>query len=379
VLYSIEDIENVKAVSDSNEVLTPNSIITAYNNFLKKHPNQQYEEKAKKRIDELSFSIAEKQNTINSYEKYVLDFPNGQFAEKAKNQIEYLYFNEVKSKDTISAYKTYLSRYPNGTYKEKATNRIEDIYFEERKQKDTIAAYHEYLREYPSGKYISIARNKIEEIEKWQEARKVDNTIYYKTFLTVYPNSKFKDEANARIHYLEILQSDSIDSIKNFLSNYRNYSSNYSKYISSSDKNNVLERLELISSEKKSSSGFSLLYEETNKSEYLNLAFALIKDKYDEEYFAKKFPYKFFGVKSLNPYDKTDTDTKYGLFGGTTYIGSVQREYNPTIHSGAKYGTYKVKIKFSLKTETIKKYFGIAWYCPADEKWTNTYTEYATF
>ncbi|MDM8553393.1 hypothetical protein QUF75_01520 [Desulfococcaceae bacterium HSG7] len=415
VYYSLEEIENI-AASDPMNKSTNYSIITAYKNFLKKHPNQGYEERAKKRIDDLSFSVAEKENSINSYHTYLSEFPNGKYAGKVKSQIEYLYFNEIKSKDkisayedylgrypngsfkakatnrieelyfeqkkksdTISAYEDYLGRYPNGSFKAKATNRIEELYFEQKKKSDTLAAYQEYLTEYPSGNYASIARSKIEEIENWEETKKKDDAIHYKSYLELFPNSKFNDEAKARIHYLEILKSDSVDDIKDFLSNYRVYSYNYSKVVNSGEKKRVLERLELISSEQKSSSGFALLYEETNKSEYLNLAFALIKDKYDEEYFAKNFPYKFFGVKSLNPYDRTDTDTKYGLFGGTTYIGSVRRGYNPTIHSGAKYGTYKVKIKFSLKTETIKKYFGIAWFCPDDEEWSNTYTEYATF
>ncbi|KAA3618786.1 MAG: hypothetical protein DWQ05_07450 [Calditrichaeota bacterium] len=70
---------------------------------------------------------ANRQNTISAYRDFLKKHPTGKFADEAQLRIETQTFQQVKNENTLSAYERYLIRYPNGTYSAEArdsANRI---------------------------------------------------------------------------------------------------------------------------------------------------------------------------------------------------------------------------------------------------------------
>lgn len=64
--------------------------ITAYEEFLKKHPQHELAESARSRLEELYWDQAQYKNTIPAYEKFLENYPKSRFYEKAHAAIENL-------------------------------------------------------------------------------------------------------------------------------------------------------------------------------------------------------------------------------------------------------------------------------------------------
>lgn len=71
--------------------------ITAYEEFLKKHPQHELAESARSKLDEIYFKQAQLENTIPEYEKFIQKYPQSRFKEKAYSAIENLYDQRHKA------------------------------------------------------------------------------------------------------------------------------------------------------------------------------------------------------------------------------------------------------------------------------------------
>ena len=133
----------------------------AYNNFLEKYPDSEYEADILERLTILKLKrLAE---------------------EKEKFQNDYAL---TKNKDTESGYVDFLTKYPNTEYTEEINNKL--LYFEANREKleldrkhwekaeseNTITSYDNYLEKHLDGNYRDNAQNQILKLKKIEEEEK---------------------------------------------------------------------------------------------------------------------------------------------------------------------------------------------------------------
>lgn len=96
----------------------------AYEKFLKKHPNSEFSNEARKRVEELEWSTAKRRNTTDSYQWFIKKYPNSHFANEAVSRMMTVEWGSVKRTNTVKAYQAFLEKYPAGPYASEATESI---------------------------------------------------------------------------------------------------------------------------------------------------------------------------------------------------------------------------------------------------------------
>jgi len=83
--------------------------IRAYQEFLAKHPESEFSQQVKLRIEELEWGKAKKKNSIEAYEKYISKYPEGEFTAQARDKVNKLKVakkNELEFNEKLSAVKS---------------------------------------------------------------------------------------------------------------------------------------------------------------------------------------------------------------------------------------------------------------------------------
>ena len=228
-------------------------------NYLEKYPRVKYSSIAKKNIDEMQsetdkakaeqedhecWENAKTEDTIKSYRRYMSQFPSGKNKSDAEERImvieseieetkrlqeEELLWKKASEEDNLESYTNYIATYPEGKYKDQANGRIADIRLkaeeglkqeEEKiwtkaKEEETIKGYKGYITLYPQGKYKDQAEENIRKIQlkaeeerkqreeqSWQQAEKGNTIASFRKYNSLYPNGKYSKQAADRIKEL---------------------------------------------------------------------------------------------------------------------------------------------------------------------------------
>ena len=107
--------------------------------------------------------------------------------------------------------------------------RVEKQKYEETCQIGTLAAFENYAKSYPNGKYIKEVNNRIADFSLWSSAKTANTLSSYKQYLQQSNYKTFEKEAQSSIMELEsqemwnnIKASEDIYVVKNFISQYPN-------------------------------------------------------------------------------------------------------------------------------------------------------------
>jgi hypothetical protein len=141
--------------------------ITAYEDFLKEHPEGDLADQARVRRNELyeerDWKDAEASNTIAAYEDFIKNYPKGRHKNDAHARIEKLSLSKANDLP-LAITEKYHKRYPQGVFKNDALLTQEKLSAEQAQAKDTILAYDEYLNRYPQGSFADEARLRREKL-----------------------------------------------------------------------------------------------------------------------------------------------------------------------------------------------------------------------
>jgi len=122
--------------------------ITAYQDFLSKHPQTDYTKTATIRIEEKNFERAESENTVAAYQRFLDASDSDLFKNYANQRILKLYtdaFEKAKASDTIEAYERYLKNYPQSMFANDSLNRIDAIMWGMTIKGKSALSYYKYL------------------------------------------------------------------------------------------------------------------------------------------------------------------------------------------------------------------------------------------
>jgi len=108
--------------------------IWAYEEFLTKHPESEFTDEAKRRIEKLTWERAKNTNTIEAYRKFLMEYPQSEFVAEANAGIEKLeereeFDNNLRATTNIVQLEQLLKEYPNEY--EKIIPRLERTILEE--------------------------------------------------------------------------------------------------------------------------------------------------------------------------------------------------------------------------------------------------------
>jgi outer membrane protein assembly factor BamD (BamD/ComL family) len=122
--------------------------VAAYQDFLNKHPQSDFTESARTRIEKKNFEMAETENTVAAYQRFIDDSDSDLFKNYANQRILKLYtdnYEKAKAADTIEAYEQYLKNYPQSMFSKDSLNRIDAIMWSLTIKGKSALSYYRYL------------------------------------------------------------------------------------------------------------------------------------------------------------------------------------------------------------------------------------------
>ena len=75
----------------------------------------------------IDWEMAHGTNTIKAYQEFLKKHPNSEFSEQARAKIEPLSYQKAIDTDTLNGYSSYLMAYPQGAHVEELRAKIEEI------------------------------------------------------------------------------------------------------------------------------------------------------------------------------------------------------------------------------------------------------------
>ena len=124
-----------------------------------------YREEDERKRQEAEYRPYQQQNTIEAYQEFIKKYPDNLFVSEAKYSIEHLVFAPFEQKDTIEGYRDFMKSYPANRNITRAVEKIDQLEFKQIEDTDTIAAYREFLRQKPRSNYIMLAQQRLQDLE----------------------------------------------------------------------------------------------------------------------------------------------------------------------------------------------------------------------
>jgi len=122
--------------------------ISAYQDFLNKHPDSDFTKSARTRIEKKNFEMAESENTVVAFQRFIDGSDSDLFKNYANQRILKLYtdnYEKAKAVDTIEAYERYLKDYPQSMFAKDSLNRIDAIMWRLTIKGKSALSYYRYL------------------------------------------------------------------------------------------------------------------------------------------------------------------------------------------------------------------------------------------
>ena len=131
------------------------------------------------------YENARKINTISAYQEFLSKHPSGEYAELAQTRIEALNFEKAKAVNTVDAYERFMGSSHSDLFKNYAIQSIQMIYRDEylkAKEIDTVEAFDDYMTTYPKSNYLPDCMARIEYLE-WNKALKRHDAVGFYKYL----------------------------------------------------------------------------------------------------------------------------------------------------------------------------------------------------
>ena len=151
-----------------------------------------------------AFQEAQKLNSVKAYDQFLAKHEDSEFSEKAKEARENVFYKNIKIENSVVSYERYLKEYPNGKYLQEAKELLskakialaieqEEDAFDDAKRRKSVKDFDEYLEKYPQGKHIDVVKELLEEAI-YTEAKEKLSTELKDRYFREYPNGKYTFE-----------------------------------------------------------------------------------------------------------------------------------------------------------------------------------------
>ncbi len=232
------------STKDYTRARTENTI-SAYKQYLKKHPKGKYAPEATQSIvmlfEQQEWNQVVSADTPEAYEGFMIKYPQSSHASLARQKYETLMeersWKNALSANKISGFEDFMALYPNSVRKDLAKKKIQRIEEEQAwrttKSKNTIVDYEAFLSNYPSSSHAPEANGtlvRLKDEQAWRAAQAQGTLLAYREYLNAFPNGKKRTEALATIREMEVivpewdktLQAHTAEGYRNFIRAYPN-------------------------------------------------------------------------------------------------------------------------------------------------------------
>ena len=189
--------------------------VKSWNNYLKKFPEGECKEEAKKALDNIACEAARKESNEKEWNKYLKDFPKGQCLEEAKaffagesSKKDKAACETARKKSNEKEWNQYLKDFPKGQCVEEA----KAFFAEESSRKDKAACetarkrsyekdWNQYLKDFPEGQCAEEAKAFLadeplrREKTACEKARNRSNEKEWNQYLKDFPEGECVEEA----------------------------------------------------------------------------------------------------------------------------------------------------------------------------------------
>lgn len=171
--------------------------VDAYDNFLVKHPQSEFTNLARWKIEELEWQNVINTNNMVGYQKFLEKYPRGKFSIQAREKIEALEWQNAKLTNTMEAYRLFLKKYSRSSYANEAYIALDMIAWKEAEKLNDRSGYQQYLQNFPKGKHTDDASAMLEKID-FEDALSLNTIAAIDSFIERHANGKLIEEAKAK-------------------------------------------------------------------------------------------------------------------------------------------------------------------------------------
>jgi len=153
---------------------------------------------------ETSWGAARRVDTVAAYNQFIRDHPESQFLDAARERMDYL---RVKTYRTIEVYEEFRRQHDRSDLLPELRALVEPLYFQRARDLNTAQSYTSFLAQYPSGKLSARALGNRFYVE---QVRGAPTPEALRSFLTSYSQSDFVAEATRTLELVDLRQKTSI-------------------------------------------------------------------------------------------------------------------------------------------------------------------------
>lgn len=143
----------------------------ALNTYLKQYPSGKHTEEARNLVEQIAFKEAVAVNSEKALEAFLKRYPQGADVEEAMRLLEQLALKNATTANSEEAYESFLSRFPNSDSGAEVTSQLRKIRYEAARNAKTVAAYEEFTERYPQGTDSDELQNGLPAVRKWEQAK----------------------------------------------------------------------------------------------------------------------------------------------------------------------------------------------------------------
>jgi hypothetical protein len=324
-----------------------------YEEYLNNYPNGRHAREAQSALETARFEQAQWVSTIESYSNYINVYPNGAHIASARERLEELYFRRAQSANTASEYRGFLGRYPSSKFRQGALSAIEIIDYNNAKSRDSVSSYEEFLSHYPAGQYASLAQTAITRLKAkaaFAEARLANTQGSYEEFLRRFPDAEQANDAWAKVYLGRAVTDQNLASFRSFFDYYDRMSFDT---IGQAEWNAARTLLAAIALKRQDFTAFLLLYDRCKAYGALDEAVKLVRTAAQEEEIARREPARFFRTENGGSIDNKRSVAYISFLSHVTM--NTDTSVSLPFRSVARYGTYRVKLKLTIRIEFRKE------------------------
>ena len=124
-----------------------------------------YREEDERKRQEAEYRPYQQQNTIEAYQEFIKKYPDNLFVSEAKCSIEHLEFAPYEQKDTIEGYRDFMKSYPLTAIFHELLRKL--ISWNSSKLKTLIPSQHtvSFFDQKPRSNYIMLAQQRLQDLE----------------------------------------------------------------------------------------------------------------------------------------------------------------------------------------------------------------------
>ena len=176
------------------------------NQYLKWYPFGRYRNEMNRMVDSLDYCYARRSNLLGAYRDYQKVHPNGEYVQQARSKIDSLdeaNWSAISSREDNQSFIQYLQAFPSGRHVNEAwmhvaeVKRADSLAYCDAVREGSYGAHQRYLATHSNGMFEDQARRELGRCDEaaWMSARRANTSNAYRNYLALGETMLHREEA----------------------------------------------------------------------------------------------------------------------------------------------------------------------------------------